>query len=139
MTVPPAPPFPEHLHLKMCAVVWCYTGDPARADALFEPVRALAPALHGVHPMPFPMLQSVFDALYPPGLQWYWRADFVRELGDEAIARHVEFAERLPTMHSHPPLGWDAWEEGGARLRRALLPPRGHREAGATAWSSAPG
>ncbi|MCZ7574291.1 MAG: hypothetical protein M5U01_37550 [Ardenticatenaceae bacterium] len=30
LTVPPAPPFPEALHLqKMCSVVWCYTG-PAR-------------------------------------------------------------------------------------------------------------
>ncbi len=101
MTVPPGPPFPEHLHLKkMCAVVWCYTGDPARADELFAPVRALSPALHGVQPMPFPMLQSAFDGLYPPGLQWYWRADFVKELPDAAIARHVEFAERMPTMHS---------------------------------------
>jgi hypothetical protein len=101
MTVPPGPPFPEHLHLKkMCAVVWCYTGDPARADEMFAPVRALAPALHGVQPMPYPALQSMFDGLYPPGLQWYWRADFVKELSDAAIARHAEFGERLPTMHS---------------------------------------
>ena len=27
LTVPPGPPFPEHLHnQKMCGVVWCYTG-----------------------------------------------------------------------------------------------------------------
>ncbi|XXF76251.1 FAD-binding oxidoreductase [Myxococcaceae bacterium GXIMD 01537] len=101
MMVPPAPPFPEELHLKrMCAVVWCYTGDPARADEVFAPVRALSPAVNGVQPMPFPVLQSAFDGLYPPGHQWYWRADFVRELPDEAIARHLEFAERLPTMQS---------------------------------------
>ena len=78
----------------------CYTCVKVCADAVFEPVRALNPALHGVQPMPYPVLQTAFDGLYPPGLQWYWRADFVRELGDEAIARHAEFAERLPTMHS---------------------------------------
>ncbi|RKH61007.1 FAD-binding oxidoreductase [Corallococcus llansteffanensis] len=101
MTVPPAPPFPEALHLqKVCGVVWCYSGDPAQADALFAPVQALKPSLHGVQPMPYPMLQTAFDALYPPGHQWYWRADFVRELADEAITRHVEFAERLPSMQS---------------------------------------
>ncbi|HMA09593.1 MAG TPA: FAD-binding oxidoreductase, partial [Ramlibacter sp.] len=39
LTVPPAPPFPESLHLKkMCGVVWCYTGDPAQAERVFEPV-----------------------------------------------------------------------------------------------------
>ncbi len=30
--------------------------------------------------MPFPMLQGMFDGLYAPGLQWYWKADFVKEL-----------------------------------------------------------
>jgi hypothetical protein len=41
-----------------------------------------------------------FDPLYPAGLQWYWRADFVKELGDEAIARHAKHGAALPTMHS---------------------------------------
>lgn len=101
LTVPPGPPFPEHLHLqKMCGVVWCYSGDPAKADKALAPVRALDPALYGVGPMPYPVLQSAFDALYPPGHQWYWRADFVNELSDEAIARHVEHGSKMPTMQS---------------------------------------
>jgi hypothetical protein len=37
---------------------------------------------------------------YPPGLQWYWKADFVDGLSDQAIALHVEDGSRLPTMHS---------------------------------------
>jgi len=101
LTVPPGPPFPEALHLKkMCGVVWCYTGDPAQADKVLAPVRAMEPALYGIHELPYPMLQSAFDALYPPGHQWYWRADFVNELSDEAIARHVEHGARMPTMQS---------------------------------------
>ncbi|MGI8574664.1 MAG: FAD-binding oxidoreductase [Egibacteraceae bacterium] len=102
LTVPPAPPFPPSLHLeKMCGVVWCYTGDPEDADDVFEPVRQMGPpALYGIHPMPYPMLQGAFDGLYPPGHQWYWRADFVREIPDDAIARHAEFAAQLPTMQS---------------------------------------
>lgn len=102
LTVPPGPPFPEELHLKkMCAVVWCYTGPESKADDIFAPVREFGPpALHGVEPMPFPALQTAFDALYPPGDQWYWRADFVNELSDEAIALHVQHAHKLPTMQS---------------------------------------
>jgi hypothetical protein len=42
----------------------------------------------------------LFDPLYPPGLQWYWRADFVNELSDAAIERHVQHGSALPTMHS---------------------------------------
>ncbi len=42
----------------------------------------------------------MFDTLYPPGLQWYWRADFVNEINDEAIAQHIHFGNALPSMHS---------------------------------------
>lgn len=100
ITVPPAPPFPEHLHLKkMCGIVWAYTGEDG--EKTFEPIRAFKkPALDLVGSISHPVLQSLFDGLYPPGLQWYWRADFVNELSDEAIAQHVRFAERLPSMHS---------------------------------------
>jgi hypothetical protein len=103
LTVPPAPPFPEELHLrKACGVVWCHVGDADEAardmapllDALPEPM------LHGVQPMPLPMLQSAFDALYPPGDQWYWRADFVKEIPDEAVQAHARFGRELPTMKS---------------------------------------
>ena len=102
MTVPPAPPFPEHLHLKkMCGVVWAYSGSQTKAEEAFKPIRAFKKtALDLVGPLPQPALQSMFDALYPPGLQWYWRADFVNELSDEAIAQHLRFGNALPSMHS---------------------------------------
>lgn len=102
LTVPPAEPFPASLHLeKMCGVVWCWTGDPDEADDAFAPVREMGPpALFGVQPMPLPALQSMHDALVPPGMQWYWRADFVTDIPDEAVERHLAHAEVLPTVHS---------------------------------------
>src|SRR5437763_12114834 len=67
--------------------------------------------------MPLPALQSAFNELYPPGDQWYWRADFVEEIPDEAVERHVEFAEKLPTwkstMHMYPIDGAAHRAEGG--------------------------
>ena len=107
LTVPPGPPFPEALHLKkMCGVVWSHTGSAEQAERDLAPVRAMEPALYGVHSMPYPALQSAFDPVYPPGHQWYWRADFVNELSDEAIARHIVHAQRMPTwqssMHLYP-------------------------------------
>lgn len=103
LTVPPAPPFPERLHLKkMCGIVWCYTGPLDEAEEAFRPVRqeVSPPAFEHVGPVPLPMLDSLFDGLYPPGLQWYWRGDFVTELTDEAIALHLRHASEVPTMHS---------------------------------------
>jgi FAD/FMN-containing dehydrogenase len=108
-TVPPAPPFPEEIHMrKICGVVSCYVGseeDAAKAlapllDALPEPL------LPGTGPMPHPALQSAFDGVYPPGDQWYWRADFVEEIPDEAVEIHARFGAEMPTwksgMHMYP-------------------------------------
>ena len=102
LMVPPVPPFPEHLHLKtVCGIVWCCTGTPAQAEEFTKPMRSVGhPLLDHIGPVPFPVVQSFFDGLYVPGLQWYWRADNFTELSDEAITRHVEHGSKLPTLHS---------------------------------------
>src|SRR5215210_1089844 len=109
-TVPPGPPFPEEIHMrKVCGVVWCYAGaDEAAAAAAMAPLLDALPEplMHGVQAMPYPALQGAFDGLYPAGEQWYWRADFVREISDEAIAIHARFGAAMPsgksTMHLYP-------------------------------------
>jgi hypothetical protein len=86
---------------KVCAVMWCSLASESETSAALAPLLAVgSPLLHGVGPVPFPALQSLFDGLYTPGLQWYWRADFVRTLPEAAIEQHLAFAERLPTLHS---------------------------------------
>ena len=128
LTVPPGPPFPEHLHLKkMCGVVWCYAGPLKKAEQVFKPIRAFKkPALDLVGPIPHPVLQGMFDPLYPAGLQWYWKADFVRELGDEAIALNVKHGAQLPTMlstmHLYP-------IDGAAGRVKANATPWAYRDA----------
>jgi FAD/FMN-containing dehydrogenase len=102
LTVPPGPPFPEHLHnKKVCGIVWCYTGPLDKAESVFKPIRDfMKPILDFVGPIPHPALQSMFDPVYPPGLQWYWKADFFNELSDKAIDQHIKYGAALPTMHS---------------------------------------
>src|SRR5690242_14237817 len=69
VTVPPAPLFPEQFHLqKMCVIVWCSTAPQAEAEELLKPIRAFsAPAMDFAGPIPWPVLQSLFDAVYPAG------------------------------------------------------------------------
>ena len=130
-TVPPWPPFPEHLHnKKMCGIVWCYTGAMKKAEKVFKPIRGFkTPALDLVGPIPHPALQSLFDRLYPPGMQWYWKADFVKTLSDEAIAQHIRHAEEMPTlqstMHLYP-------INGAVRRVKKSATPWWHRDA---TWS----
>ena len=101
-TVPPVGMFPQEHHLKKMAVItWCYTGDLDHAEQVFKSIREVAPAaMDFAGPIPFPALQSLFDGLYPPGLQWYWNADFVTDLTDEAVDLHFQYANQLPSVHS---------------------------------------
>jgi len=99
--VPPGDPFPSKIHNdKVCGLLWCFTGSQEEAEPFLKKARDVAePLFEFVGPMPYPMLQTMFDDLYPEGLQWYWKGDFVHELSDEAIASHLDFAE-VPTTHS---------------------------------------
>ena len=103
----PGAPFPEHLHNKQfCGIVWCYTGDMNKAAEAFKPISAMNPLFEHVGEMPYPSIQTLFDGLFPPGLQWYWRADFFKELGPEVSAQHLKFGSNIPTplsqMHLYP-------------------------------------
>jgi FAD/FMN-containing dehydrogenase len=102
VTIPPVPMFPKEHHLKkMCVITWCYTGDINKAAEVFKPIREFCPPVMDVAgPIPFPVLNSLFDAIYPPGLQWYWRADLFNEVSDKAIALHQKYVEQMPTPHS---------------------------------------
>jgi FAD binding domain/Berberine and berberine like len=102
MTVPPVDLFPAELHMrKVAAIMWCVVGSEEEATRLLAPVHDVGtPLLHGVGAVPHPILQSLFDGLYTKGLQCYWRADFVNELSDELIERHLEWGQKLPSMHS---------------------------------------
>ncbi|MBC8770236.1 FAD-binding oxidoreductase [Arenibacter sp. BSSL-BM3] len=103
----PGPPFPEHLHNKQfCGVVWCYTGHPDKFEEIFKPVLAKKPLFQHVGEMPYPSIQTMFDGLMPPGMQWYWRADFFNKLGPEVRAGHLKYGSKIPTplsqMHLYP-------------------------------------
>ena len=57
------------------------TAGPGRLDqgeAAIKSLRDVAkPVAEHVGPMPYPALNSAFDALVPPGLQHYWKGNFV--------------------------------------------------------------
>jgi len=107
--VPTGSPLPEKLHGHHgCAITFCYTGPLEKAEEVFAPIRQLGtPVLDMAGPMAYPALQSMFDNLYyPPGLQWYWKADFVEDVSDKAVEIHQKYGSDLPselcTMHLYP-------------------------------------
>ena len=105
---PPLPFIPEDRHGEpFIAMVTCWAGDLDAGEKALQPIRDVAPRVaEHVGVMPYPALNSAFDALVPPGLQHYWKANFVTELTDDAIAAHLEHGPKVPvvnsTMHIYP-------------------------------------
>jgi FAD/FMN-containing dehydrogenase len=99
---PPLPFIPAERHGDtLCGVVTCWSGPPSDAAAVLKPLRDAGPVVaEHVGSMPYPALNSAFDALLPPGLQHYWKADFVKELTDDAITAHVEHGSQVPVVNS---------------------------------------
>jgi FAD/FMN-containing dehydrogenase len=99
---PPLPFIPEGRHGDtFVAFVACWAGPLDQGEKAIKPIREVAPIVaEFVGPMPYPALNSAFDALVPPGLQHYWKANFVTELNDEAIAAHLEHGPKVPAVNS---------------------------------------
>ncbi len=99
---PPLPFIPEDRHGDTFIVlVACWAGPVEEGERALKPFHDVAPVVaEHVGPMPYPALNGAFDALLPPGLRHYWKANFVKELTDEAIAAHVAHGPDVPTVHS---------------------------------------
>ena len=100
---PPLPFIPEDRHGDtFLAFVACWAGPVDEGEAALKPLRDVAPVVaEHVGAMPYPALNSAFDALYPAGqLQHYWKTHFSTELTDEAIAVHLEHGPNVPSVHS---------------------------------------
>lgn len=99
---PPLPFVPEDRHGDTFLIfVACWAGPIEEGEAALKPFREVAPVVaDGVGPMPYPALNNAFDPLVPPGLQHYWKANFVKELTDEAIAAHLEHGPKVPVVNS---------------------------------------
>jgi FAD/FMN-containing dehydrogenase len=108
-TILSSAPFPEQLWGKrMCLLMSCYDGPEEQARKALAPLLDALPDpwFNWMGMMPYPAVQSMFDGLYPKGMQWYWRGDFVKTLPDAAIDAHLEQAAKTPSelslMHLYP-------------------------------------
>src|SRR5580765_1038613 len=66
---PPLPFIPASEHGKTFVIaVCCWAGAPERAEQIFAPIRGVAPLVaEMVAPMPYPVLNGMFDPLLPAG------------------------------------------------------------------------
>lgn len=131
LTAPPEDFVPPELHGQPAiAIIGCHRGESTAAEAALAPLRALGPAADLFGPMPYPALQSMFDAELPPGRRYYFRGGFLPALTNGVAAAIEEHLARRPSPFDEV----DLHQMGGvaARVEPAVTAFGGDRAAAFT-------
>ncbi|MER8504748.1 MULTISPECIES: FAD-binding oxidoreductase [unclassified Mesorhizobium] len=64
----------------------CYIGPLDEGQQIIQPLREYGtPVECQIAPVPYLQIQSAGDSLFPRGRRYYWKAQFMREITDQAI------------------------------------------------------
>ncbi|WP_340112688.1 FAD-binding oxidoreductase [Maribellus mangrovi] len=115
-TIPPVPDFPEETHgrrVLILATVHC--GDVDEGANTLQPLREISTPLVDLStPIPWTMLQSMFDPFFPKAAQhYYFKSTYLKILDDEAINAMLDQAINPP----QPMVLIAIWHYGGAMSR----------------------
>ena len=103
LTLAPTAPFvPDAWHGKPAVVVIvCWTGPRDQADTVLREFDDLGPAIgQSVGPMPYPVVNTLFDSLLPRGMRHYWRSHIVPEMPGDALEALVSECQAVPSAAS---------------------------------------
>jgi FAD/FMN-containing dehydrogenase len=96
-TAPPVDFLPESMHGEPIVLITsCYAGPAEDGEAVVAPIRALGPEVDMLAPMPYSMLNAMFDPLLPKGTLSYAKSDYFDEISDAAIDVMLAWAEKKP-------------------------------------------
>jgi FAD/FMN-containing dehydrogenase len=88
-------------HGPVVAVAAAHCGSLENCERALQSLKSFgSPAQDLLGPIPYLGQQSLLDELMSPGLQNYWKADYVTGLSDEVIDLAVEAFQRTPSHRS---------------------------------------
>jgi len=99
---PPLPFLPPEWHGKpIVAVIACWSGALGKGKKMLAPLKEWGRVAGAfVERMPYPAINTLFDAILPAGLQHYWKGSFVRDIPEAAIEAHLKHSAEVPCMKS---------------------------------------
>jgi Berberine and berberine like len=83
---------------KALAVLGCFSGALADGEKVLEPLRRFgAPVADSFAAISYVDFQALLEPGFPPGLQNYWKSNFLRDLSDEVVEILVEAFRSVPS------------------------------------------
>jgi FAD/FMN-containing dehydrogenase len=119
LTAPPEHFVPKELvGTQMIAIALCYTGGKERGDKLIKPLRDFAPpAIDLAGPIPYVILQGMFDASAPKGIHSYWKTQYLSELTENIIEKLIEQASLMKSLSPLNAVHIHHWEGAVKRIK----------------------
>ena len=107
VTAPPAPFVPpEMVGQPIVVLAGAYAGDLVEGERVLKPLREFnSPPIDLFQPLPYPVLQSMFDETSPAGHSYYLKGDYVSDISDELIGTLIEQQAGMPGSHCEIHLG----------------------------------
>jgi len=79
----------------------CYAGSIEEGWRAVEPLRTFGrPVEDRIAPIPYLQIQAAGDPIFPRGRRYYWKAQFLRELGENAIDAMLAAFPGAPSVFS---------------------------------------
>ncbi len=102
LPAPPQPFIPVELHGKsIVAIGVCYSGALEEGERLVKPIREFGtPSADLIRPMPYTLLQKMFDDGSKAGVKELMLSEYLRDLSDETLDVILEHVARLNSEHS---------------------------------------
>lgn len=98
-SIPKSPMFPQELHhQKVAGIFGFYTGDSQKGEQALQFVREVAqPVADLSNRMPFTVVQSAFDSVYPKNEQLhYWKSIYMDEINEKAWSIIKKYGQNRP-------------------------------------------
>ena len=87
--------------VRAAAIAVCYNGDLEHGEKVLRPLREFGPpVVDQIGPMAYTALQKMTDALFPRGRHYYWKANLMSRLTDDAIKTIIEFFAHVPSPYT---------------------------------------
>jgi len=83
------------------AIGACFSGPLEHGEKILTPLRTFArPLADFIAPQPYTQIQTLFDAVWPPGRRYYNKSSIVRRLSDSAVEMLLAYGRTMPTALS---------------------------------------
>ena len=86
---------------RVMAIFVCYNGAVDEGERVLKPLREFGtPLADMIGPMPYVQVQKMMDDAFPAGRQNYWKSNFLKGLGADAIEIMVDHVAKAPSPFS---------------------------------------